>query len=337
MRARNAFRSTLAGAALGLFFVTTAHTAHAQDVAAAANAFSRAQKAELAGDHDSAAELYELADSLAPAPEALRSALRARKAAGQLGSAATHAEHLIHRYPDDKRSKELAEQTLDEAKKKLARYEIKCQPKACGVMMNGAAATSEISELHVVYIEPGDHDVGAIFNGEHVPSKHVTGKAGDRLALVFDAPPERKPTLAAGGGFGAGAGTAGADTVGRGPGARRGLPVWVFLTGAVITAGVGAVTVWSGLDVLKAHDAYVASNPQTQTDYEDGISRQRRTNVLIGGTVVAGVSTGIIAVFTRWGGSGEPKTGNGAPAAPRLDAGASVFPSGAGFTLRGTF
>src|SRR5690348_3074599 len=80
---------------LGFCTVTVAPKAFAQDVSAAANAFSRAQKAELGGDHEAAAELYELADSLAPAPEALRSALKARKSAGQLGAAAVLAEALL--------------------------------------------------------------------------------------------------------------------------------------------------------------------------------------------------------------------------------------------------
>src|SRR3954451_24716015 len=85
------------------FTVLTAspRTARADDVSGAANAFSRAQKAELSADFAAAAELYELADSLAPAPEALRSALRARKSAGQLEIAAVRAEELMERYPTD--------------------------------------------------------------------------------------------------------------------------------------------------------------------------------------------------------------------------------------------
>src|SRR5687768_599387 len=71
-------RSAILALGIGTGCLCTTHAAFAQDVAAAANAFARAQKAELAGDHAAAAELYELADSLAPAPEALRSALKAR-------------------------------------------------------------------------------------------------------------------------------------------------------------------------------------------------------------------------------------------------------------------
>ena len=85
------------------------------DVAGAAGAFSRAQRAELAGDHARAAEFYELADSMAPTPEALRSALRTRLAAGQRAIAAARAESLRSRYPDDAESKALADKTLDRA------------------------------------------------------------------------------------------------------------------------------------------------------------------------------------------------------------------------------
>src|ERR1700748_2721708 len=94
---RSRLRLSLAAAALafGLSTITVSGTARADDVSGAANAFSRAQKAELSGDFASAAELYELADGLAPAPEALRSALRSRKSAGELDLAAVHAEELL--------------------------------------------------------------------------------------------------------------------------------------------------------------------------------------------------------------------------------------------------
>ena len=48
----------------------------------------------MSGDLARAAELYELADHIAPTPEALRNATRSRLAAGQLVAAATHAEEL---------------------------------------------------------------------------------------------------------------------------------------------------------------------------------------------------------------------------------------------------
>jgi hypothetical protein len=334
-----------AGVAIGaaLIVLGSARSSFAQDLAAAANAFSRAQKAELAGDHDSAAELYELADSLAPTPEAVRSALRARKAAGQLGSAALEAEKLIQRYPDDKRSKELADATLEEAKHKLMRLEVKCVPKACGIILDAAAANADTNTQHVIYAEPGEHRVVATFGTDRTDPQTVQGKAGDRPSLTFNAPPERKMVgrpLGAGGLLSTGGGSErdrGAPIAG-----GSGLPIWVFATGAIITVGVGAVAIWSGVDVLQAHTAYehdvqnaslLAPGALTK-EYNNGKSLELRTNVLVGATIVAGASTTVIALFTRW----IPREAQiGQIGGARITATAGASSSGGRLMLNGSF
>ena len=112
--------------------------AQEQDVVAAASAFTRAQQAELSGQHARAAELFELADRAAPTPEALRSATRARLAAGQTEAAAGNAEELLRRYPDDQTSKELAERVLAEARPQLMRMTLQCSD-PCTVVVDGLA------------------------------------------------------------------------------------------------------------------------------------------------------------------------------------------------------
>jgi hypothetical protein len=332
---RSRWAAAVAIAGASCFTVLTATSpAGAQDVAGAANAFSRAQKAELSSDHDTAAELYELADSLAPAPEALRSALRARKASGHLGSAALHAERLLRRYPDDKRSKDLAEATIEEAKRKLARVEVQCRPKACGLVVDGAAGSSEVSESHVVFLEPGRHEVNAAFGSDRATARVTLARAGDRTSFTFEAPPPsstaRMTDSAGKGAVGNASAEPGAD---RGTKtSQRGLSPWIFVTGAVVTAGLGAATLWSGLDTLSAHDAYQGN--ETQRSYEDGLDKEKRTNVLIGATVVVGLATGVVAAFTRWGGSGET-----AASGPRASvrAGGGPIPGGAALTIGGNF
>ena len=74
---------------------TVATSARADDVNGAAKAFSQAQQAMLAGDTARAAEMYELADELAPSAPALRNAARARLAAGHDATAATLAAQLL--------------------------------------------------------------------------------------------------------------------------------------------------------------------------------------------------------------------------------------------------
>jgi hypothetical protein len=322
--------------ALGISLSTLCATqpAFAQDVAAAANAFARAQKAELAGDHAAAAELYELADSLAPAPEALRSALKARKAAGDLPAAAVLAEALLRRHADEKRSKELADATIAEAKEKLMRYEVKCQPRACSVIIDGAAAGTEPKDAHVFYIEPGKHAISASFGSVQADAQSIEGEAGSDGSLTFDAPREpERPRSAAGsssssgnatGDFAADAGVARSSS---------GLPPWMFVTGAVVTVGLGAVSVWSGLDVLSAHDDYKGAN-RTDDTYQEGRDKEKRTNILIGATAAAGVATAVLAIFTNWGGNTRSTAAHNPY---RLRTGALWTPAGGALNVEGRF
>ena len=288
------------GVSLALAVLLASAPALAQDMPAAANAYATAQKAEMSGDHEAAADLYELADSLAPTPEAVRSALRARKNAGQLGAAAVHAETLISRYPEDKRSRGIAEATLTEAKKQLARYAIRCQPTPCNVVVDGSAATTNEKPEHIVYLSAGEHSIVARFGKRDTEAQPVSGEAGGEASLAFDAPPEPPPSeepaaIGASGELGAG-GVADAGTRSSG-----GLPLPVFIAGAVVTAGLGAVTVWSGLDTLKARDDYRETN--ARSDWEQGKDREKRTNILIGATAGAAVITGVLAFFTDWDGA----------------------------------
>ncbi len=273
------------------------------DVAAAAGAFSRAQRAELAGDHARAAEFYELADSMAPTPEALRSALRTRLAAGQRAIAAARAEALRARYPDDAESKALADKTLEDLGSQLGRFEVECRPRACAVIVDDEAAGSDAQEHHVIYLEPGAHQIAAAFGSQRADAKPVEAKAGERGKLEFDAPPPVAEP-AAGGADGVQTSASGAD-VARDMKRSGGLsPVW-FAVGAVVTTGVGAAAIWSGVDTLNQRDEY--NKQRTQKGYEDGLDLERRTNVLFAATGVAAVCTVVIAAFTDWSGSDAKK------------------------------
>jgi hypothetical protein len=276
------------------------------DVAAAAGAFSRAQRAELAGDHARAAEFYELADSMAPTPEALRSALRTRLAAGQRAIAAARAEALRARYPDDSESKALADKTLEDLGAQLGRFEVECRPRACAVIVDDEAAGSDAQERHVIYLEPGAHQIGAAFGSQRADAKPVEAKAGERGKLEFDAPP---PVVEPGaGGAGGTEASAGGDAARDVKRSGRQSPAW-FAVGAVVTTGIGAAAIWSGVDTLDQRDEY--DKQRTQKGYEDGLDLERRTNVLLAATGVAAVCTVVIAAFTDWSGSDAQKASAG--------------------------
>jgi hypothetical protein len=74
---------------------------------------------------------------------------------------------------------------------------------------------------------------------------------------------------------------------------------WTFIGAAAATAVAGGLALWSGLDTLSARDRYV--DEPTESRYHDGVSREKRTNWLIGGTAVLGAATLALGLFTtRW-------------------------------------
>ncbi len=280
-----------------------ADIASAQDVIGAAKAFSRAQKAELAGDFAMAAEYFELADSLAPSPEALRSAIRSRKAAGQLGTAALHAESLRKRYPNDVKSQKLAQTTIMLAKQTLTRLEIECKRRACTLLVDDAAAAITSDNHHVIYVEPGTHEVIASFDDQQSDPRFIEAEAGKRGSLVFIYTPDpvrenQKAPLKTEGESRKASSKAYLSVTD-----DDGLPIWYFLSGVAVTVGAGAATLWSGLDVLNLHDEYEKN--QTQQLYESGLDRELRTNILIGVTAALGAATCVLALFTQWDDSRE--------------------------------
>jgi hypothetical protein len=328
MAVKNRTTPLLTGCVLAVVLALSS-TASAQNVTGAANAYARAQKAELSGDFDTAAELYELADSLAPAPQALRSALKARKAAGQLRSAALHAEELLTRYPNDSRSKDLAEETLKLAAGSLSRFEIECRPTACAIAIDGTATASETKQQHVLYVDAGRHEVVATFGEAKAAPQTIDAAAGFKGSLTFDAPPQPPPPVNA---VEAPAAPAPVDaTADSGVAPSKGLSPWYFAASAVVTVGFGAATLWSGLDTLSAHDDY--KKHETESGYQNGLDKERRTNILIGGTAIFGVATGVLAIFTQWNGSSNRSAVGGVA----THASMNVTPGGGFVSLSGTY
>jgi tetratricopeptide (TPR) repeat protein len=296
-------------------------TARAEEnVAAAANAFSRAQRAALAGDYAQAAELFELADSLAPTPEALRSAIGARREQGQLASAAAHAEELLRRYPDDPQSRTLAEETLGEAKRRFGRHEVSCSPDPCLLTVDDAAAGSDARKRHVIYLSPGAHRIAAVFGGRRTDPQSVDSAVGSESRLEF-VPPKPKAVAAP-------EPAKSGDAPERDRGAGGGLSPWFFGVAAGVTVVLAGVSTWSGLDTLEKRDEY--DKNRTQAGYNEGRDLERRTNLLLGATAVAGLATVTFAIFTDWSGSGSDRSA-------RLGVGPAAADGSPGFLLEGSF
>lgn len=261
------------------------HAAPSGDAAAAANAYEQGQRAELARDHRRAAEMFELADSMVPSPEALRAALKNYEMAGATARAATLAWSLRQRY-DDAESQELSARVLDAAVPDLVSVRVTCTT-PCTVSAEGRALAHVPATSHRVFLAAGRHDLEFVFGKDSSVLERVEGQAGDDVRLDIERPPDPEPVSASP------EEPAEADTSSR----ARLSPAW-FVIGATVTTGLGATLAWSGTDVLAINRRYVADPTQERLD--DGQSAELRTNVLIGVTAAAAASTIVLAVFTDW-------------------------------------
>lgn len=264
------------------------------DVSAAARAFSDGQAAQLEGNYERAAQSFEVAYNVAPSREALRSAVRARQLNNQLARAATLAQVLATRYADDPVSTKLAADVIAEARTKLARITITCTP-SCTLAVGGRAVSLNTATTHIVFTVPGRQTFEASFGSERTASREITAKVGDDITLPIEAPPPPAAPAPP-------SSTAPSDPPPPPPPpATKPLPPAVAIAGGATTLVLGALTIWSGLDTSKAHDAYVAD--PTEAGWDDGRSKQQRTNLLLLGTGLVGVATAVTAVwFTQWGG-----------------------------------
>ncbi|HEY1547186.1 MAG TPA: hypothetical protein VGG28_05175 [Kofleriaceae bacterium] len=261
----------------------------------AATAFSQAQEAMLAGDPARAADLYELADSLAPSAAALRNAARARLAAKHDAMAATLAAELLRRYPSDADARQVAEAILSSLSPHLAQLEITCS-EPCTLALDARAISGKAATHHAFFAQPGARTVAATFDGDRQATKQFSADAGHTTALSLDAPP-RAPKLEAKPLAVSMQATRDDDSHGVG---RK----WILVTG-ILTAGLGAGAIVEGVSTLNQRDqiksAVAAGNTASAMSlYNDAKSTQLRTNILIGATAAAGVATAVLAFVTNW-------------------------------------
>ncbi|MEY4512275.1 MAG: hypothetical protein RLZZ450_4397 [Pseudomonadota bacterium] len=315
--------SQIARLVLALVLVAvTVTTTRADDksVVAAAGAFEQGQQAELSGNHERAAELFELADRIAPTPEALRSATRARLAANQLAAAAGNADELLRRYERDAASRDLAVQVLTRAKPELTRFTFQCSD-PCTVVVDGLATAVLALRTQVVYVTPGQHNVVLGFEGDLTRGLRLSGAAGEARTLKVARPPPA-PAVAAGASNQAAAGSANHS----GLSARRLRPAY-FWVAASLTVATGAVALWSGLDLLKARDEFKSSASPTRAQFTDGEDKDLRTTVLLGATGALLLTAATLGVFTDFHYGSDT----------RRSASLDLDQHGARFTLRGSF
>src|SRR5689334_21944357 len=250
----------------------------------AAEEFDAGRRAFKVKDFENSAVHFENADRDAPSPEALQSAMRARKEAGQMARAATLGAWGTVRYPSDKTFGDYARQVLTEADKTLHRAAISCQPD-CTVIVDNKVMPFPESASSTVYLDPGPHSIVAGWPNNRHRNSDVNAVPGGNSKLVFNAASaDKTPDTTAGPHEN---GTTGTEPqVDRGPEGEKkgGLPPLVFYVGLATTVVLGGVTTWSGIDTLNnpgtdAVDRCVAEKGagQCQDLFDLGKAHETRT------------------------------------------------------------
>ncbi|HEY0464497.1 MAG TPA: hypothetical protein VGC79_09825 [Polyangiaceae bacterium] len=302
-----AFALVLHGAGLARAVEEGSEPTPAQ-VRTAAEAFDRGREAYKTEDYVEAAEQFESADANAPSAAALELAIRARDKAGQLDRAATLAALALVRHPDDPNIQKIAPPIVERAKLELFELDLKCD-EACEVTVAGKLAPGRRATDRTVFLISGTYAVRAGWPGDRSLSKSVEAIKGEVGMVEFRAPEvvvEPPPVVAPV--------VAQPKPVEEDEQAKSGkLSPTVFWVGVGLTAALGGVTVWSGIDTKnnpgadRVRDACNAGSPDCDSLYNQGLGKQHRTNALLGVSAGLGVVTAVVgAFFTDWGGSKKP-------------------------------
>lgn len=326
-RGSSSFRHLLAMAAVIAAGAAVCPTVRADDggdalkVRTAAQEFDAGRRAYTSRDFPTAADHFENAFRDVPSVEALRLAIRSHEQAGHLARAATLSELALRRYPEDAGTVTLARSILKEAGPKVFKIRIQCEPD-CAVVVDERAVFDEAAATLVLYVDPGKHAVAATWKNNRSRAIEVQGEAGTETETVFRAP--KRPAEDA---VPPPASSAVQVQPGPEPGADQGsgLPPAVTYVGLGLTAALTGATIWSGIDT-RNHPGRDAVRDQCIDQgescplYQDALSKQKRTNILLGTTIGVAVITSVIGLaYTNWG--GDSGKASGASAGVRLQPG----------------
>lgn len=293
---------TGAGLTILSIVLLVAQSAAAQDSrqrAAAAEAYDRGTSGYMTGEYAEAAQWFETAHRLAPAPAAIMQAIRAHQKAENLARAATLAVVLQNDYPGEAQAVQYADQILADTAPSLLRIDVDCS--ACEIDLDDA-----VQQARSLFVDPStSHVIVAHFSTGDV-TKEISGEPGQTTTLRIEAPAARltapvsdpqEPVS-----------TSGSQDLSSG-----GLPPVVTFIGAGVTGAFLIATIISGVDTNAGVDAYETAArsgaPNARQLLDDGESKETRTNVLIGMTAVFAIATGVIAgVLTDWSSEEEADT-----------------------------
>jgi hypothetical protein len=250
-------------------------------------------RAYVAKQFEEAAAHFENAFFAAPNPAELRSAIRARRETGQNARAATLAAIGKRKYADEAALSKLADETIAAARPKV--YEVHVtSPEACNVAVDAKVVAVEKATDFRFFVDPGRHDLLLGWSEDRSTKVTVDATAGGTRELTLAPPPAppKKPDIG--------------STPGATPASTRPFGPAVFFVGVGLTAVGAGVTVWSGLDTQNnpgpnAVKADCVGQGTSCPQYQQGLSSQLRTNVLLAASGGVGLVTAVVGIFfTQW-------------------------------------
>jgi hypothetical protein len=263
----------------------------AADLRIAAERFDQGRDAFKVGAYAEAAEHFEAADARAPSVSALGLAMRSRAEAQQASRAATLAELVLRRHPDDSELVDRANAIIQAAAPAAGRVAVACEP-ACDLVVDHKLIHGRATEQWIVYLEPGEHVVAANWSADRVVTEPLTAVAGESSSLRFQpvVPKPAEPVAAA-----PTKPLVTAVVISPSGQLKRLAPVF-FWVGVGTTVALGGATIWSGVDTLKnpgpdaVRDGCVGLGESCEL-YREGQRKELRTNVLVGISAFAAVAT----------------------------------------------
>ncbi len=288
-----------------------AGTPGADQIQFAAREHDLGYRAYIDDQYAEAASHFENAYFAAPNPAELRSAIRARRDAGELARAATLAAIGQRRFPGDAAMAKVAADVITLARPHVYEVHITSSDQYSVAIDEKIVAAERVTESRL-FMNPGSHQLLVSWSDDRNTRISVEATEGGTVSLHLEppaapppqpvpvAPPVPAPVPA----------VVAPPPVAPPPLPSKPFGPAVFFSGAALTAvGVGLI-VWSGIDTLSSPGSSVVKtacaagyngNPPCQSDYREGMNAQLQTNIFVAITGGVAAATAIIGLFfTQW-------------------------------------
>jgi hypothetical protein len=279
-------RSRLARFGAIAALISSAVTAHAAEPKApareqAARAYDRGVADFDRQRYREAVRSFLEADALLASHDALANALAAAESSNDPLLVAETSERVLARAGTNAGLSTRAHQALAKADTELANIELHCSPSPCALELDGHAVARGSRR-----VRPGAHRVTARTPAGDDAQGTFDVAAGERREVALSIATDTSPATPSPGAPAKTTGDAGSDA--------RPLSPAVFFAGAGLTAVLGGLTIWSGVDTLAARNRL----PGTTADNDDVMASAHRTDALLVGTVLVGGLTAYAGL--RW-------------------------------------